>query len=72
MEIKDYLYNLRKNKEISAYKLAKEIGISRTTILGYENGTIEPTVKNANKILVYLEGKYVIGSNLEKDNITKK
>lgn len=61
MDLKDYLCNLRKNKKISAYRLAKELGISRTTILGYENGTIEPTVKNANKILVYLGGNYIIG-----------
>lgn len=61
MEFKDLIKKERENKKISAYKIGKDIGISRTTIIKYENGEIGPTLKNAEKICNYLKLTYVIG-----------
>lgn len=41
MEIKDRLYNLRKEKRFTLEEVGKKIGVSKQTISRYENGEIE-------------------------------
>lgn len=47
--------NILQNKQISAYKLAKETGISQGLMNEYKNGVKLPTVQNLLKIADYLD-----------------
>ena len=43
-EFKDNLRDLRNEHGLSLPQLSKMTGISRTALLGYENGTVSPTL----------------------------
>lgn len=61
MEFKELVKETRLKKKISAYKMAKDLNISRTTILKYESGEIEPTLSKADMICKYLNIRYLLG-----------
>ena len=48
---------LRKNKKLSQEELATELGLTRSSYSGYENGVAEPNLQNLLKLVnitVYL------------------
>ncbi len=57
------LKDLRKEAGISAKQLAKELGISDSIIIRWENDQREPTISNLYKISVYFKvsADYLIG-----------
>lgn len=73
------LINLRRKRNISQLKLAKAIGIARTSISNYENGYQSPPLEVAVKIACYfnVSVNYLAGTddytisakNLSKDEI---
>lgn len=50
MEFKDRLKKLRENEKMTQQELANKIGVTRTAISTYENGTREPLLVKVKKI----------------------
>jgi len=57
------LKELRKDKNVSILKLAKELGVSDTTVGRWEKGSIIPTIDNLKNIAIYfgVSADYLIG-----------
>ncbi len=64
---------LRKNKKISQEELANELGLTRSSYSGYENGVAEPNVQNLLKFSEYfgLPVDVLIKKNLSELNPNK-
>lgn len=50
----DIFVNFIQNKHITAYRIAKETGISQGLMNEYKNGKKQPTLQNISKIADYL------------------
>ena len=56
--LKNYLKEIRKEKNISQQELADMVGVSRNTISSIETGQYEPTAKLAYVICIALDKKF--------------
>ena len=61
MDYGKFLLEKRKEKGISRYRLWKLSGVRDSTIKFWEEGKIEPTVRNYDKVLKALEVSIMIG-----------
>ena len=61
------LKELREHKNISKYKLAKDIGVSDVCIGRWENGTREPNIYNLKTLCVYFNCSADYLSGREKE-----
>lgn len=75
---KEVFVNFLQEKGITAYKVAKETGISQGQMNEYKNGKVTPTTENLIKIADYLECSidFLLGRkeiyNKEQMELTKK
>lgn len=67
-DFKDIISGLRWGSDITQGQLAKELGVSRSTVVGYENGTRYPDYKTLKKIAEYfgVSGDYLLGRSRVK------
>ncbi len=56
-EIKNSVLDLRQNKKITQEDLAKQLGVTRQTIIAIEKGNYTPSVLLALKIAHYFDTK---------------
>ena len=56
--LKNYLKDIRKEKNISQQELADMVGVSRNTISSIETGQYQPTAKLAYVICIALDKKF--------------
>ena len=56
--LKNYLKEIRKEKNISQQELADIVGVSRNTISSIETGQYQPTAKLAYVICIALDKKF--------------
>lgn len=63
MEFGDRLREARINKGLTQEQLAKEIGVAKSTLTGYEKGNREPDVFKIKKIIEALgiDAEYLLG-----------
>ena len=75
---KDIFVKCLQEKGVTAYKVAKETGISQGQMNEYKNGKITPTTENLIKIADYLECSidYLLGrkeaDTKEKEELTER
>ena len=64
---------LLQKKQLSAYKVAKDTGISQGLMNEYKNGVKLPTIQNLIKIAEYLQvpTDYLLGLSSQKENLIK-
>lgn len=69
MGVAQKLKDLRKEKKLTQEQLAKELGLSKSAIIGYENGKREPNFEAMSKIEKYfgVSANYLKGESENND-----
>ena len=70
----DIFVQLLQERNITAYRVGKDTGISQGLISEYKNGRKEPSLKNLQRLAAYFDVSidYLTGKQNNEENIEKK